>query len=323
MQNKRKIIIPIALILPLLVSLFYFFFNSDLENLTLSSETQPQLKTASSRVYDEEPSDQEISYNGDRINVLILGLDARPGVKNGRTDTMMLVSIDKKTKKIAIISIPRDSLVEISGHGKDKINAANIFGGVDLSMKTVENLLGIKIPYYVRMNFQGFKEIVDILGGVNINVDKTIVKDNVLEKKKTYITLQPGPQKLDGTRALAYIRYRNDALGDITRTKRQQNFLNALAYEMLQVGVITKLPKLIPAFMEHIETNFNARDIIILARFFSQIKPGGIKTATLPGNFYNYNGISYWKTDESKNKLLLDNLFKGLYTPTISSAKKN
>ncbi len=253
----------------------------------------------------------------DRLNVLLLGIDARPGEKEARTDSIILASIDRDTKKIALVSIPRDTLVEIPGHGQNKINLANPLGGAELACRTVEDLLGVQIPYYVKTNFNGFKEIVDTLGGVNIEVEKRMY--NPAEE----IDLKPGQQKLDGYDALGYVRYRHDALGDITRTERQQKFLTALAREMLQARTIIKLPKLIPQLMTAVDTNLKVGDAIFLARVASNLDSNNIVTATLPGVFYNYKGGSYWKVDEAKAKVILNDLFAGLKVATVTGPDIN
>ncbi|GAB4259910.1 LCP family protein [Thermincola ferriacetica] len=249
----------------------------------------------------------------DRLNVLLLGIDARKGEKDARTDTMILVSIDKETRKIAMLSIPRDTLVDIPGYGKSKINAANQIGGTDLAVDVVENLLGVDIPYYVKTNFEGFKDIVDTLGGVTIDVEKRMYwRDG-----KNTINLYKGVQRLDGNKALQYVRFRHDALGDISRTERQQKFLMALADEILQAKTIVKLPKLLPQIFSVVDTNFGFKDIFFLTRVASSLSPDNIVAQTLPGTFYNYKGISYWKADEEKTKLVLADMFKGVTTAAV------
>jgi LCP family protein required for cell wall assembly len=252
-----------------------------------------------------------------RLNVLLLGIDARPGEKDARTDSMILVSIDRDTKKIALVSIPRDTLVEIPGYGKNKINTANALGGAELARETVETLLGIEIPYFVKTNFEGFKEIVDTLGGVELDVEKR------MHYPAEDIDLKPGLQRLDGYNALAYVRFRYDALGDISRTERQQKFLTVLAKETLQASNIIKAPILIPQIMKALETNLGVSDAIFLMRVASNLDSNNIVTATLPGSFYNYKGASFWKVDESKVKIVLNELFQGLKLATVSGPDIN
>jgi len=255
---------------------------------------------------------QGAELNVNRLNVLLLGIDARPGEKDARSDSMIIISIDRDTKKIAMVSIPRDTLVDIPGHGQNKINTANALGGAELARTTVEDLLDIEIPYYVKTNFDGFKEIVDTLGGVDINVEKPMYYP------AEDINLHPGPQRLDGYNALGYVRYRYDALGDISRTERQQKFLTALAKEMMQAKTIIKLPKLVPQIMTAVDTNLGVGDAIFLTRVASNLDSNNIVTATLPGTFYNYKGASYWKVDEAKAKVALNELFEGLKLATIT-----
>lgn len=256
-------------------------------------------------------------FTGNNLNVLLLGVDARPGEKDARSDSLIVVSIDRTTRKIAMVSIPRDSLVDIPGHGKSKINNANAVGGAELARETVEGLLGIEIPYYVKTNFEGFKEIVDTLGGVNLEVEKRMYYPS------EGINLRPGMQRLDGGKALAYVRFRHDALGDISRTQRQQKFLTALAGEMLQASTIIKLPRLVPQLMDAVETNLGVRNAVFLARAASDIDPDNIVTATLPGSFFNYKGASYWKVDEAKTKVVLSEMFHGTKVATITGPDIN
>jgi len=260
----------------------------------------------------DQSSDEEEMLPVDRLNVLLMGTDTREGEKDARTDSLVLVSIDRETKKIAMISVPRDTMVEIKGYGTNKINSANVFGGPDLARKTVEELLSVEIPYYVKTNFDGFKDIIDILGGVDIDVEKRMYYP------AEDIDLKSGQQRLGGYDALAYVRYRNDALGDISRAKRQQNFLKALAKEMLRPGAIIKAPKLIPKLMDAVETNLGLGDAILVAKAASRLDSNNIATATLPGVFYNYKGMSYWKVDQDEAELVLKDLFAGVKVATIT-----
>ena len=228
----------------------------------------------------------------ERTNILLLGVDARPGETKSRTDTIIVASIDPKSQSVAFLSIPRDTLVDIPGHGENKINAANVLGGVDLTEQVVEELLGVQINYHVLTNFDGFKDIINTLGGVNLDVEKKMV----LRKEK--INLEPGLQKLDGDKALQYVRFRSDAMGDIGRTQRQQKFLKAIANEVLQLKTVVKLPKLVPQISDMVETNMSVTEMAHLAKVAKKLKTDKLVAQTLPGNFYNQNGISYWKVDE-------------------------
>lgn len=301
MLLTRKRTSPLKFIALLLVFTGSFFIGKFIADWGIIGNPQGEVSTS-----------QGAELNVNRLNVLLLGIDARPGEKDARSDSMIIISIDRDTKKIAMVSVPRDTLVDIPGHGQNKINAANALGGAELARTTVEDLLDIEIPYYVKTNFDGFKEIVDTLGGVDINVEKRMYYP------AENINLHPGPQRLDGYNALGYVRFRYDALGDISRTERQQKFLTALAKEMMQAKTIIKLPKLVPQIMAAVDTNLGVGDAIFLTRVASNLDSNNIVTATLPGAFYNYKGASYWKVDEAKAKVALNELFEGLKLATIT-----
>lgn len=308
-QVKRKVSLLkiLAVILAFTVSFFTGKFAADWGIAADPKDAgNPRTKTEAG---------YELPVN--RLNVLLLGTDARKGEEDARTDSIMLVSIDRETKKIAVVSVPRDTMVEIKGHGTNKINSANLYGGPDLARETVEELLGVEIPYYVKTNFNGFKEIIDILGGVDINVDKRMYYP------AEDINLKPGQQRLNGYDALGYVRYRHDALGDINRAERQQIFLKALANEMLRPVTIIKAPMLVPKLMAAVETNLGMADAILVAKATSSLNSDNVMTATLPGVFYNYKGASYWKVDQDEAHLILKNLFAGVRVATISGPDVN
>lgn len=246
--------------------------------------------------------------DGQRLNVLLLGTDARDG-DVGNTDSMMLASIDTKSKKVDLLSIPRDTRVKIPGHGWNKINSAMAYGGSELSMRMVSDLLGIPLRYYVLANFAGFKEIVDTLGGVTIDVEQNMYHDD--EEAGLGINLKKGVQRLNGDKALQYVRYRGYAMGDIDRTQHQQKFLMALAREMFQAGTILKLPTLVPEINHCVKTNLGTGDLYQLATAVSNLKDGNILAQTLPGYPVTIDDLSYWAVDPSNARLVLAKLFNG------------
>jgi len=249
--------------------------------------------------------------DGERTNILVLGVDARPGEKNSRSDTMLLVSIDPKLDKAAIISIPRDTRTEIKGLGTSKICAANFIGGPKYAVDRVEELMHTQIDYYIEMDFKGFEKIVDTLGGVTIDVPQRMYKP--LEG----INLHPGKQKLDGKKALAFVRFRDYTNGDIDRTYQQQAFVKALAGEVLQPRTIAKLPSLAKQMKQYVETDIGFTDMVKMASWAPGFNTGSIITQTLPGCFYDEvdsNGRllnSYWLADKNATADLLENLFAG------------
>jgi LCP family protein required for cell wall assembly len=254
---------------------------------------------------------KQVPADGERTNILVLGVDARPGEKNSRSDTMLLVSIDPKLDKAAIISIPRDTKIELKNGSVEKICAANFIGGPKYAVEKVEELMQTKIDHYVEMDFKGFKDIVNTLGGVTIDVPRRMYKP--LED----IDLHPGEQKLDGKKALAFVRFRDYTNGDIDRTHQQQVFIKALANEVLKPRTITKLPGLARQFKQYVETDIGFTDVLKMASWAPGFNSDSIITQTLPGCFYDeVDGKgrlmkSYWLADKDQATRLLDDLFAG------------
>lgn len=239
--------------------------------------------------------------DGDSYNVLLIGTDQRDN-EPSRSDTLILATLFPQEKQVKMLSIPRDTRVSIPDrNGQEKITHAHAYGGVELTQKTVENYLGVDIDYYIKVNFQGFKNIIDILGGVTLNVEKRMYYPS------EEIDLQPGLQNLDGHDALAYVRFRSDGQGDIGRVERQQKFLAALTEHVKSFTTLTKIPSLVKEVNNHIQTNMGTKDIIYFASKFISIDPQNIETKMVPGRADLVGGISYWITDfNALEKILAD-----------------
>lgn len=259
----------------------------------------------------DDPNNPDPVNPGQRLNVLLLGIDARSGETMARTDTIILASVDPKSKQMSLLSIPRDTRVNIPKHGWDKINSASVYGGIDTTMKVVSDLLGIPVKYYVRADFSGFKNIVDELGGVTLDVEQDMYHYDPDDGGAYTIDLQKGVQRLDGDKALQYVRYREYAMGDIDRTAHQQKFLVALAKEMLQPSTILKLPTLVPEVNKFVKTNLSVSDMMTMAQAGKKLENGNIVAQTLPGRPINIDGGSYWGVDPDEAKQMVANLFNG------------
>ncbi|MBC7324022.1 MAG: LCP family protein, partial [Moorella sp. (in: Bacteria)] len=191
--------------------------------------------------------------------ILLIGVDRRNPGEPARSDTIILAALDPSQPRVDLLSIPRDTRVKIPGYGFDKINAAHAYGGPGLLMATINDFLGTHIEKYVEVDFQGFEKIIDILGGVDIEVDKRMYYP------EEGINLYPGFQHLNGYNALAFVRYRNDPEGDVTRVGRQQKFLQALIDQTLRLATVPKIPKLINEIIKEIDTNLTLKEILSLA----------------------------------------------------------
>lgn len=246
----------------------------------------------------ENKHDTSLSKFGQRLNLLLLGIDVYQE-NTGRTDTIILASIDTRNNKVDLLSIPRDTRVQIPELGWDKVNHAMVYGGPELTMNTVSDLLDIPIQYYIVTNFNGFENIVDILGGVTIDVEQDM---NGLKK---------GVQRLNGEKALKYVRYRGYPQADIDRIRHQLKFLKVLYNETIQAGTITKLPELVPSFKGCISTNFAADDLYRLASAAKTVDKNNIRMQILPGKAVMIKSISYWSVDPDISRQIGTSIING------------
>lgn len=231
-----------------------------------------------------------------RFTVAVLGVDSgKEQVR--RSDTLMIAFVDIPQKKVALMSIPRDSRVRIPGHGLDKINHAYAFGGYPLTKATVESWMGIPLDYHIEVDFKGFVEIVDLLGGVEVDVEKRMkYKDR---SQNLYIDLRPGLQKLDGYQAMGYVRFRHDRMGDLGRIERQQKFLRLLARQALSPAQVHKLPAVAREVAEHVTTDLPLPGILRLAKLARDFDQKNLTTFSVPGEPTMIGGISYVIPDEA------------------------
>lgn len=230
-------------------------------------------------------------------NLVVLGTDinltgeGRLAREHTRTDTIVVIGIRGSGRQISALSVPRDTLVEIPGHGVTRINAAHAFGGVPLTRATLEKLLGVPVQHYVKTNYEGFVEMIDVLGGITLDVEADLHYED--KSQNLVIDLKRGRQRLNGQQALQYARFRHDAMGDIGRVGRQQKVLKVLARETLSAGNWLKWPRLWRAAWRYTETNLKTSEMIRLAWALRRIKPQDLQTRVLPGRFF---GV-YWEAD--------------------------
>jgi len=197
------------------------------------------------------------------LNVLVLGVDERPPggqeaqVEGVRTDTVMLVQVVPGTGEVKLLSVPRDLLVEIEPGVEDKINAAYSYGGIEQTMGALQNYTQIPIERYVIVDFEGFRHVINAMGGVEVDVEDEI--------PPTY-EIEDGLQTLNGAQALFYARYRGTAGGDLDRIEHQQRLIAALRSKALGWDTVTKLPHIARVMNRNVETNLDFKEGLTLSR---------------------------------------------------------
>ena len=257
-----------------------------------------------------DDADQEMLNN---INILVLGCDEREGDSATRADVIMLATIRPDAKQVSVFSIPRDTRVEIAGHGKDKINHSMAYGGIPLIQSSIENLLNVQIDHYVKVNFDGFINVIDALGGVNIDVPCRMYKP--LEA----IDLQAGYQTLDGSEALAFVRWRGDGMGDYGRIERQQQFLSAVTAKVKDMSLGQAL-NVVSAVMDSIETDMSIKQMTSYGINLLGIGSEDVKTYSFTGESVWIEGVNYVEPDMDAIHDIVDKMQHGEPEPAAEPA---
>jgi LCP family protein required for cell wall assembly len=318
-RRLRRIYYGIMIILAILLAVgtAYYTYN---KGVRFSYGTQTRGRMAGSR---QEPGSE---LSAEPVNILVLGIDERPD-DPGRTDTMILASINQARGQISLISLPRDTRVHIPGRrGYEKLNSAHAYGGPRLAVAAVSQFLDIPVRYYVTINFDGFERIVDTLGGVEIDVERRMKYDDYAQN--LHINLYPGKQVLSGADALAYVRFRADGLGDVAlvdpakgeyggRILRQQKFISALVHQVAQPATIAKLPALLLQLRDCVSTNMSVTQMLSLGLGMRDFASDSVVTALVPGVGETVNGVSYWMPNQDATRVMVDQLVWGIEPVTI------
>lgn len=240
------------------------------------------------------------------MTVLVLGTDVvytknRRALKadlsafSGRSDTIMVARFDPYRDAYSVISIPRDTMVEIPGQGVQKINGANALGGPRLAAETVSSLLAVPVDHYVVINVHGLVELVDALGGLEVDIPKRMKYRD--RSAKLNIDLQPGKHVLNGTEAMGFVRFRHDELGDIGRVQRQEIFIHALTKKALEPESWAKLPQLLALADKHIQTDMSPTLMARTLAFARAVPKANQQMIMLPGRF---SGTGNWEVDREE-----------------------
>ncbi|GAB6109348.1 LCP family protein [Fusibacter bizertensis] len=251
-------------------------------------------------------------FTKDRVNILVMGIEGT------RTDTMIFVSIDPKNNKVDAISVPRDTYYPTEGKngaGQAKLNAVYGFkeiGGAIGVKNTVSKLLGTHIDYYVAVKYDAVKEIVDLLGGVEVDVPFRMKYDDPYSIPPLHIDFQPGVQTINGDQAMAYLRFRKNtdgshSGGDIKRMERQQDFIKSAAKSAIQI----KLPYIVARSMSYVDTDMPLSKAVMIATSMIGTDMASINIQTIPtkGSGTGKDGLSYFYYDAEATKALIEQIY--------------
>lgn len=264
----------------------------------------------------------------DPVNILVMGVDIGNPTNKAepkRTDTIMLFHYNPVNQNAEIISIPRDTLIQIDGKNQ-KINAAHAFGGVSLLVEKVEKLLDIDVNYYAKVDYNGFRNVIDSIGGVDVTIPNNMYYDDA--SQNLHINFKKGETvHLDGEKAEEFFRWRqnNDgtglADGDIGRIQNQHMFIEKVVDKFKSPAILLRIPSLMAALPKYVETNMNPDEIIKYAYNFGyKVDKSNMKMVTLQGEGQYIKGVSYYIFKESLNKQILKALHEGSSIETFDKS---
>lgn len=237
--------------------------------------------------------EEKVDITEDPVSILLLGVDERKN-DQGRTDTMMVMTINPRQQTIKMMNIPRDTYTEIPGRsGYDKINHAYAFGGEELAIISVEEFLDIPIDYYAKVNMEGFIQIIDVLDGVDVQVPFDF---EYLDQ-----TFKKGPMHLNGDAAIRYTQMRKeDPQGDLGRNARQQQVIKAILKKGTSPSSWSKWDDLLDEIGENLTTDISPTDIIRLQGIYRELGNKKMETLTIKGENQRIDGIYYYVVSEEE-----------------------
>jgi LCP family protein required for cell wall assembly len=287
-------------------SLFYFTVKDIVAHAQIPSLPNLHLPIPAVSGGSSEGSGEEVVPRVDlpdwekkeRVTILLLGVDKREGEHGPwRTDTVILGTIDPESKTAGMLSIPRDLWVPIPGYGENRINSANFIGDRDkypgggpaLAQKTVEYNFGVPVHYYVLVDFDGFEKIIDTIGGIDVNVERTLHDEKYPDpspddpnRVKT-VHFDAGLQHMDGKAALEYARSRKST-SDFDRSHRQMQIIMAVREQALRLNLIPRVPELMVTLADTVQTDLQPGNIITLARLAGEIEQENLKSVVIDYN---------------------------------------
>lgn len=311
MLNKKKVVIigiVVAILLLIFAGLAYIInpslkdeiiiFVDKSQDLSITEQIQNNNREVI-KITDEKSSKELLKLKNKPIIIAIFGSDAWSS-EASRSDVIMLMKYYPMTNDAVLISVPRDTRVDIPGKKVDKINHAYAFGGAKLLTQTLEKLFNIKIDYYLKFNFSDFETIIDKLGGVKVNSEKDYGYNETVVPK--------GINLLTGEQALFYVRYRHDANGDFGRIKRQQEVIVSLSQKLYNPDFIELEKLLTEIYSKYLETNIDLSTLLKYHKIFDSSKQMKFDSYSLKTNGKIINRIYYGIADNDSLESLKKHL---------------
>ncbi|WP_153721388.1 LCP family protein [Sporosarcina cascadiensis] len=257
-KNKGRRNIFLILLFLLLAGAGYFAYQYN-NGVSMANEDKVSDSDSKENMKFEPFEGAEAQFG--EINVLLIGNDARADEEEARSDALMIGHYNQDTNEVKLVSLMRDTYVEVPEYGMQKLNAAFFLGGPELVRKTIKHNFDVDVQYYAIVNFEGFSKIVDVIAPEGIEVDIPYAMSHGIG-----MTLEPGEQHLNGDQLLGYVRFRHDIQSDFGRVKRQQEALSKLKDEAVSMNTLFNLPKLLGVIDPYIDTNVDGKTLFTIGK---------------------------------------------------------
>lgn len=277
-----------------------------------AADTVASIQEDLDRDKSEKRTEEVVFEEKDPISILLMGVDEREG-DSGRSDSLILMTVNPNTNTTQMVSIPRDTRTEIIGKGKqDKINHAYAFGGTEMAINTVENFLDVPVDYFVKINMESFKDTVDAVGGVEVN--------NTLNFSYGGYDFPEGAVTLDGEKALAFTRMRyEDPRGDFGRQERQRQVIEAVIKKGANVSSITKFGDMFGVVRDNVKTNLTFDEMWDIQANYKTAAQN-LEQFQVEGSGDTIDGIYYYIVPEENRLALSDQLKEHLEISTNTAS---
>lgn len=309
MKTFLKTFLILFVVFSMIISTaMYFYFKKDVDGAIEDSKADAA----------DNFENLDVSNYKDRVNVLLMGVDTLENTGTGegtRTDTIMVLSIDPVSKTGFILSVPRDTRVQITDRsGYDKVNHAHSYGGTELAISTIKNFLNIPIHHYIKLDYRALFKTVDDLGGIEVDVPIDMTYKDTASVPPLDINLKKGVQILNGEQSMGFLRFRKGYPNqDLGRIQAQQAFLDALIKKIASPASIINIPNYIDTMSQYIETDMTIKNMMIIAKLSLAVDLDRIEKQTVPGEPDMIDGISYYEPDDQEMQEMLDYLISGDY----------